>query len=1416
MNSPARYRFVLFSLLVAVVALGLTTYPTAGTNAARELRSPSAGGGSARPLRPQSKSTPAPTPTPDPNLPATPTPTPTPARDDASKSAAVTASAAQAFALSSSGSLSGRMLTPVTPRGVDLTAEGTADWAHWGLGGAAAFDRKAGAQQISNYSRIGASATSWLNDNLTNFSWSDGTPTGVIANTQSGIYTSAAGNGFELTVPVDANLKTLKLYVGLFYAQGRLEATLSDASAPAFVDTSFSNNGGTGNAVYVISFNAASAGQTLRIKYTVQSDYFAPNGNVTLEAATLVNGGDPNAAPVVSIAAPADAATIAPGQSVPVTANAVDADGVVRKVEFYADGVSVGLGTPSGTDQFSLTWSNVFAGSHALTVVATDDEGATGTSTVNITALSSSGGSLSGGLSTPPTPRSVNLTAEGTADWAHWGLGGAAAFDRKAGAQQISNYSRIGASATSWLNDNPTTFSWSDGTPTVSAANTPTGVFTSSAGNGFELTVPADTSRRTLKLNVGLWYSQSRLEAVLSDGSAPALVDTSFGGSSGVLNGVYTISYSAASSGQALRIRYTAQTDFNPPFGNVSLIAATLINDPNSVPSVSITSPSPGATINAQSSLTINANASDADGTVSKVEFFQGVTKLGEATTSPYGFTWAGVPAGSYSITAVATDDDGATATSAPVGVYVNAPPATNAGPDQGVTLPSPLTIYGSVADDGLPSPPSSAIASWSKISGPGTVTFTPANAAVTTASFSSEGAYVLRLTAADGALTATDDVTINVYTAATLKLAPTADAHVKDGASAAANFGTVATMEAQASATSGENRDAYFKFDLTTSGDISSAKLRVFAALAVAGSVSTSVYPVSNTAWTETALTWNNKPPLGSPVLDTKTVNGTAFAWYEFDVTNYLAGEKRAGRNVVTLALHNPSTSATFIKLNSKEATTNKPELVIGTPEKAFVTGKTPGMVRNNFTGFVGAKITVGGSPLTVTSLGRIFVTGNTGTHAVKLVTASSGADVAGGSVSVNTAAGVAANGFKYAALPAPVTLAANTAYYVVSQETSGADQWYDSNTTLTTTPDAAVNSAIQRSSTSWVVTGGANNSYVPVDFKYAVKTSAPSAAYHLHQEVSATGGLFQLKEAAPDAISSVMQTADLKAQATGEKLISAFDTQAVTPGKSGYVPVGAQATFSVWMKNTGTVGTMLPLVKLNLNSPTGASVCSAAGATALTATLTKYTLTCVAGANVTVSATDRYYLWVGVNLTAGSTTKSFKAELEVEGTLNGNFDSQIVAPLPLNPTIYRLSPSLGPTGTSVTITGANFGAMQGASTVAFNGLAAVVTGWGDSGVVAQVPAAASTGVVTVVVAGAASNGVTFTVGPSDSDADGLPDWWELQYFGNLDQGAGGDPDGDGISNLQEFRQGRNPAKGGVADIGNVINLKVYTPLIP
>jgi len=98
----------------------------------------------------------------------------------------------------------------------------------------------------------------------------------------------------------------------------------------------------------------------------------------------------------------------------------------------------------------------------------------------------------------------------------------------------------------------------------------------------------------------------------------------------------------------------------------------------NNAPTVFITSPTDGTDFNAPATVTINATASDSDGTVSKVDFYQGSTLLGTDTTAPYSFTWNNVTDGNYILTAKATDDEGAATTSAAVNITVN--PVSNNG----------------------------------------------------------------------------------------------------------------------------------------------------------------------------------------------------------------------------------------------------------------------------------------------------------------------------------------------------------------------------------------------------------------------------------------------------------------------------------------------------------------------------------------------------------------------------------------------------------------------------------------------------------------------------------------------------------------------------------------------------------------
>jgi uncharacterized repeat protein (TIGR02059 family) len=130
--------------------------------------------------------------------------------------------------------------------------------------------------------------------------------------------------------------------------------------------------------------------------------------------------------------------------------------------------------------------------------------------------------------------------------------------------------------------------------------------------------------------------------------------------------------------GDVVILSYTkpASNPLQTPSGGIatSISNQTVINNciniaptVNQPPFVEISNPLKGDKYETNSTITIDAIASDPDGSISKVEFYSGAVKLVELTSAPYTYTWKDVAAGSYLITAVASDNLNATTTSLPV-----------------------------------------------------------------------------------------------------------------------------------------------------------------------------------------------------------------------------------------------------------------------------------------------------------------------------------------------------------------------------------------------------------------------------------------------------------------------------------------------------------------------------------------------------------------------------------------------------------------------------------------------------------------------------------------------------------------------------------------------------------------------------
>ncbi|TYB59245.1 cellulose 1,4-beta-cellobiosidase [Nonomuraea sp. PA05] len=160
-------------------------------------------------------------------------------------------------------------------------------------------------------------------------------------------------------------------------------------------------------------------------------------------------------------------------------------------------------------------------------------------------------------------------------------------------------------------------------------------------------------------------------------------------------------------------------------------------------PTVSLTSPTAGQTFTAPATVPISANAADADGTVAKVDFYQGSTLLGTDTSSPYSYNWQNVAAGSYSITARATDNAGLVTTSSPVGITVS----PNTGP---ALVVSPTTV--SVPEAGTANvgvklsqaPSANVTVSAARVSGDTDLTVSPATRTFTPSNWNTEQTFTL------------------------------------------------------------------------------------------------------------------------------------------------------------------------------------------------------------------------------------------------------------------------------------------------------------------------------------------------------------------------------------------------------------------------------------------------------------------------------------------------------------------------------------------------------------------------------------------------------------------------------------------------------------------------------------------------
>ena len=413
-------------------------------------------------------------------------------------------------------------------------------------------------------------------------------------------------------------------------------------------------------------------------------------------------------------------------------------------------------------------------------------------------------GAITGERSTPTG--TVSLT--GATDWAHWGLLSSSTVTRKAGiAPIIGGVTIVGGDPASSYGDHPLTFTWSDGAPTPTASTT-TGIYVEGAGNGFRLTVPADTVRRRLTLYAGVWRAQGRLVASLSDGAAPDYVDTGLNNSIGPTPARYSIEYQAAAANQSLTVTFTQA---GPSDGNVTLQAATLVE---AVPDFAISASPSALTAEPGEAVSYAIAVSRLNGFAGSVGLdlsglppgatatFTPSTVTGSDSTSTLTVTTAaGTTSSSWPLTITGTAGTLTRTATATLDVVTSdftltaAPASQTIGPGSAasytVTVAPLAGFSGSIAlsASGLPAGASAVFEPAIIAGGSGSATLTVATTAATPASISS-----LTVTGVSDALTHSTSVSLAVETPDYLVFAGPSSRTVAPGESTTYNISTAAS----------------------------------------------------------------------------------------------------------------------------------------------------------------------------------------------------------------------------------------------------------------------------------------------------------------------------------------------------------------------------------------------------------------------------------------------------------------------------------------------------------------------------------------------------------------------------------------------------------------------------------------------
>jgi RHS repeat-associated protein len=472
----------------------------------------------------------------------------------------------------------------------------------------------------------------------------------------------------------------------------------------------------------------------------------------------------------VSLSAPANNAVYALPATITLKAAAsATSPSTITRVEFYANGALVGTDT---TKAYSFAWANPQAGSYTLTAIAYDSSGGQASSSARTITVNAANLPPTVNLSGPANnatfalPATITLTAGASAPEAN---------DTVARVDFYANGALIGTDTSkaysfAWTNPAPGTYTLTavatDGqgaqttsaarTITVNPANLPPTVNLTGPANNAIYALPA-----TITLTAGATAPEANDTVAKVDFFANGVLigtDTTKAYSFAWTNpnpGTYTLT-AVATDGQGAQTTSAART--------------ITVNAANLPPTVTLKSPANNAVLAQTASITVLAGAAapEDNDTVARVDFYANGTLIGSDATKAYSIVWANPNPGTYTLTAIATDGQGAQTTSAARTVTVDAAPT--------VTLSTDNALYASPASVTLTATPSDSVGTITKIDFyQGTTLIGTATAAPYSFTWTNvaSGAYSLTAVATNdaGAASTSSAVSITVDTAPNVTL---------------------------------------------------------------------------------------------------------------------------------------------------------------------------------------------------------------------------------------------------------------------------------------------------------------------------------------------------------------------------------------------------------------------------------------------------------------------------------------------------------------------------------------------------------------------------------------------------------------------------------------------------------------------